>query len=295
LTCSEYDSRYDNIELVLDNKDGIIEPILEFGLNSSGFTCNCVLEKGKTYLFSLKYLSNKVKSYNLTVEQDNWVYAPNGGIFYNPKHTSTFLGRNITDYMNYTKVYFSDDMLASMIAKWTNISIIDNRGTDKYAYQKELIHNIPRCFYSDEKVMGLDSLSSADIASFTSTAATYIGAGLLLCPEATVIAAFVTTVGAASTTQVIFLDMFDEYTQFETSLKSAVLSKDFDYRLSLRTYQAKSSEPCSLLSMSPYFVQWDSWNVKQNYINKYDEDIPELRGEVTPFTSNSVNVFDMNS
>jgi hypothetical protein len=128
LTCSEYDSRYDNIALTVTNKGKTVEPVPESETNSSDkFTYHYALKKGEKYIISVKYLSNAIKAYNLTAEQDNWVYAPNGGrwvtskvsqnepyekIFISPKLLVESPCKVLPDAKNYTiyECYTTDDV-----------------------------------------------------------------------------------------------------------------------------------------------------------------------------------------
>ena len=246
-------------------------------------------EKGFTYHIKVTGLdeSRINDTYALSIEQNNWVFAPNGGIFYNPKFTyKPWWDSCGSDYIDYTKMYLTDDTLASLIEPWTSDDILSQRHTDsncKENYQMALHDHIPKLFYTTDEILGINSLSDADKANIIATAATYTGVVLLVFPKLAVTAGIVTLVGAGSTTFAIMFENMDDYNEFVSSLDKATFSEKFDYNLLFNSYQVKNHINNGFVNYNFNFNKWSTLNEYSNYINKYDEDIPGLRGYIKTF------------
>lgn len=182
-----------------------------------GSVCNLILNEGVEYRITIE--SPITSGYTVEIQQNNWVYAPKGGVFYNPKFTNkTWYDNDGVDYIDYTKMYLTDNTLALLIETWTSDGILSQRHTDstgKKNYEMALHDHIPKLFYTTEEILGINSLTGADVANIIANVATYTGVVLMVFPELSVTAGIVILVGTGSTTSAIqgvrgYIETFNE-------------------------------------------------------------------------------------
>lgn len=274
--------------------------ILENGLKCIETTV--ALDAGIEYRIMVNGLDENQTNaeYTLTFEQDNWVYAPYGGEFYNPnKYTSSFLGTKIFDYEDYRKIYFTDDTLASLMRPHISERVFYNRHNDDYIseYKKDIMLHLTAYFYSYEENKNNGITVDNDLKNFISVIKSYVGAGLAYAEKDGVkfFVKFANKISpitdALESSYVLLSEALDTRETFEETLYDAVYGKKFNHRLVNRSFHYKSS---TYDFFNPYgdSSTWDVWDDGMYYINRYDDKFPDLRGEVTPFEKDGATEYD---
>jgi hypothetical protein len=264
LTCSEYDSRYDNIALTVTNKGKTVEPVPESETNSSDkFTYHYALEKGEKYFISVKYLSNEVKAYNLTAEQDNWVYAPKGGRWTPLAYSNSNVGANV---LRAGSIYISTEKFITTIKDLNNgIVILQLNPNKDFEEQINAVLNNTGMAVSEEDMHGA-------LIALGGTTATTVGVLLaILIPEPAS-----TVAGVIKAAKLIATIGADVYTYAGTPAAISTLDGYFEQYGFAKAYAEGYSNVCCTTYNSMPTNTWEAWT-SASYINRYS--IGE-RGEI---------------
>lgn len=219
------------------------------------------------------------------------IHAPYGGEFYTPKYTSSFWGNKIFDYEEYRKIYFTDDTLASLMRPHISERLFYNRHNDDYIseYKADIMLHLTAYFYSYEESKNNGITVDNDLENFLSVIKSYVGAGLAYAEKDGVrfIVKFANKIspitGAIESTYTFLNEALDTRAMFEETLYDAVYGKKFNHRLVYRSYHYKTAELNGFYNTYGDSFTWDVWDDNMYYINRYDDEFPDLRGEVTPF------------
>ena len=139
------------------------------------------MKKGEKYIVSVKYLSNKIKSYSLTAEQDNWVYAPNGGI----RHVT--IGKNTP----WLYVYFTDEQIQNIVylgkgyvADYGNLSEENKKEYIHDVVMQEVLYSFNMNFEKTEEILA----KAGDAMTFSGAGVTGVsGVANLICTSTSII------------------------------------------------------------------------------------------------------------
>lgn len=246
--------------------------------------------KGEAYVFESGekyYIDITVKpevltdnSYEVKIEQDNWVYAPNGGIVTSENY---IIGDFIPLYgvCDYSKIYYTKAMLKELLGtdkvdssfKWNDITEKTDEFKGHFAY------TISSLYFNDiNMVLGIND-DKYNWANDVSTLLTYVGAALVLGgPEVPFAIGAVVSLGGATTTTISIATSQNNNDQFKRTLLEAYDKSD-DYNFSFEKYTFYSYE--NLSSMETIQNNWEAWNNK--YIYQYNNIVETRRVAVYPF------------
>ena len=240
---------------ITDDEDKYIK---DEALNVKHNNYQYILEAGKTYRIEVVVcsLDNRRDCYDVKVEQDNWVYAPNGGVSFSEKIYNADINL-IYPQKNYIKLYLPEKILSEKL-KILNFEYKD----DPYFNEQFVFAMEKRMFTDKTKAEKL----TMDISNFAGTISTYGGLVLLLvAPEAELAGIIFTSVGSVATTVSLVSSNEADKTKFKTLLQES--TQNGNYNLCLTRYDTLTTH-----------LEWDSWS-KQPYIFKYNKD--EVRYSIT--------------
>ncbi|MBO5560009.1 BspA family leucine-rich repeat surface protein [Ruminococcus sp.] len=215
---------------VIFTEEEQVEPVeIKPSKNGTEITYVFALEQDKDYKIYVNNPTNDHKGeYEIHISEDNWVYAPNGGIRYNVE------GYWDIDYRCYdfVDIFFDNQSLIDMIQSNTpnwECNALNCHSTDQ---EEELaITGIIGNFFNKDVVLGIDENKLADILNTVATESTYLGlvgiGGSETAFEILGVAVSYGTVGtvagvvgATATTAVILFDNQD-YNLFRSDLIKA--------------------------------------------------------------------------
>ena len=215
---------------VIFTEEEQVEPVeIKPSKNGTEITYVFALEQDKDYKIYVNNPTNDHKGeYEIHISEDNWVYAPNGGIRYNVE------GYWDIDYRCYdfVDIFFDNQSLIDMIQSNTpnwECNALNCHSTDQ---EEELaITGIIGNFFNKDVVLGIDENKLADILNTVATESTYLGlvgiGGSETAFEILGVAVSYGTVGtvagvvgATATTTVILFDNQD-YNLFRSDLIKA--------------------------------------------------------------------------
>ncbi len=278
-----------------------VDPV-EIRLSNYGRNITYVfaLEKDVEYSIKVNNPTNEHEGeYDIHVSEDNWVYAPDGGVFTldnkcivlsekipdvspNDELDREFTGTYIW-IRDYTKIYMSNSYLEKWLTQAKSYSKPDELTTN--AYKTHLRDSILLQFFDIKEVLHINSNEAVEICNSLATGCTYAGAALvLLAPEAPFALGAIISVAGGITTTIPFCISNDEYDDFEKTLEQAI--NDFNTKnisLSLEMYGHQ------LDVYKENVVEWSSWD-NGLYIPKYEFG---YHGTVVPFTDSPVFYDDL--
>ena len=245
------------------------EKIIKMETNAleNGYKCietTVALNAGTEYRIMVNGLDENQmdEEYTLTFEQDNWVYASNGGSAYSPALSTYNESAGCTVTRNeFVKLYFTEEYLK----EWLTADSPLTWKEETYSFNAHLLEELCLRFFDEDKVLGVKKFGITDLAGGASTGVTFGSVFLLVVEEASpIIGTAFTLVGAGGTLIVILFDDVT-YDNFYWSLYGALNEAKEDggnYNLALEVYKpyhwgVHNGQECT----------WSTWNGK--YINKY--------------------------
>ncbi len=175
-----------------------------------------ILEAEKTYRIEVVVcsLDDRRECYDVKVEQDNWVYAPDGGVSLNKE-------------ANFSAVYFKDDALR-VIMDDTKEHWADDKKRDSFS--KSLASNLGYFLYDEtrgRRFLYIAKENEYEFASDISTLSTYAGVIIQFWPgyDGKFISGLVTITGGVTT---YIANYPVGRLKFQDTIKEAVDS--FDYK-----------------------------------------------------------------
>lgn len=272
-----------------------VEPVeIKPSKNGTEITYVFALEQDKDYKIYVNNPTNDHKGeYEIHISEDNWVYAPDGGIRYNVEG----YWENGFGIYNYVDVYFSNQDLLKRLRtnhpgqSWEYLNAWNSKRGD-------VVFGIASLFYDGEELLGIDDNFIRDFCGEISTAATFLG---VVPGTEKIFGTVIGLVGAASTATVILFDDRDSK-DFENDLKCSFdLCKDNpngDISLCYTHYKYVSDDEfmpsidiesgSSIYDDSWHSTTYDTWtNWSTLYINKY---VDSHRFEVTKGLNSKINL-----
>lgn len=210
-----------------------------------------ILEAGKTYhiVVIVCSLDNRREWYDVKVEQDNWVYAPNGGISFSEK--IYIADENIIfPLSNYLKLYLPEHILSEKLKVLNFDEKYDPDFNDMFVFAME-----KRMFAEKSKLEKIEQ----SVSNFVGIGSTYAGFVLLLiAPEAELAGIIITDLGTVATSVNLISSIEIKKNNFKESLINS--TKDYNYNLCLTRYDIINTT-----------LEWNTWSIPP-YIHKYNED-----------------------
>lgn len=211
-------------------------------------TIEARLEKGKKYRIEVLGLASNEDKYTLTFEQDNWVYAKDGGAAYTENAAK---GSKIN---NYVYTYFTQEQIISFLGEHYRDAI------EEEAFQYDFVNIMRGRYYVngyDEHSVLSQIKSGAD---GTNAVVAIIGLVVSLTPalrEITWLGIAISSGGAALTGVSFICDINDNSVKiFVNSLSEAVSNNNYNLCLEVHQNYVKKT------------LTWSEW--LNGYINKYN-------------------------
>ena len=251
------------------------------------------LEKGKKYKVVVTIASTDfaANNYSVSFEQNNWVYAPNGGYDFT----------KINDFMQTETVYIDDDSLFSII-KEARLELkgedIISDTIDEYLDRKDTYDKLYNSAYSDvcdlikmqeNNTMGLDSVIG-DIGNGASLAGLGSCIALVLWPNsnAGVIVTLLNGVGTGATVVGGFTALYAIVSSNSDTPTQSLAYALCDGKYNLATHTTKSTYNEIDKNFNVSITNYSGWN-DSHFINKYNAD-NSRKTYIKPFRDNKIYI-----
>lgn len=187
--------------------------------------------------------------FEFTVEQDNWVFAKNGGVAY-----SEWVNYNGILMYNYSELYLTDSVI-HQIADTLEWDTCNSKN-----FNEDFIDVMENRFFIGNSDIERYKSNIKNASDWISVITTYAGVTLMFVPNTEVLGYVVTGIGGMSTTtSLLCVDTGSVKNTFRNSLKDATSGNN--YNLCLTHFQHNTGGTPWVKDM-----RWSSWTNK--YINK---------------------------
>ena len=206
------------------------------------------LEKGKTYNIYVSSDQFSDKEYEVTVQQDNWVYAPDGGVAY----TENAVKDSKID--NYIYSYFTKEQIISFLGE----SYRDN--IEKKSFQRDFVGIMASRFYTngDDDYTLISQIK--EVIDIFNTSVTIVGLATALNPVLSGVSwlGIVISSGGVILTTASFICSENDNGQkiFVDSLTESTSNNNYNLCLERHENFTKTT------------LEWSKWS--NIYINRYD-------------------------
>ena len=278
---SDYSISYDGICDVIVSNVGSKKCLSENEIiDTTDGRITVMLKQGESYFINVN--NRSTQPCTITIQQDNWVYAPVGGF-------SSYSRSKLTSTESHNVFYLSPDVTYNIIREYCHIKygdeipeidkyISERKDTGKCDMSNQLyaachrdVKYLIECYSEDDDIKKIVD----NIINGTGIGASFTGVLLMAFPGAKFIGAAVTVVGGL-TAEYSIITLFDNN---ETERKNNELVKAiYEGRYSICICEDYINTIHNIY-YKKHYMAWDS-----KYINKYHLN---LRGEVSLFSINT--------
>ncbi len=238
-------------------KSKLIDEIEKSNSSNNTLTTYYSLKAGVTYTVFIENISEynySVQTHEVTISQNNWAYAPNGGVAYERMLEES----SSSAIMDYCELYLTKDIVFEKIADTINIDAMDSPN-----FKVDFIGVMENRFFPLNRI-DENLVKSSGVVS---TGATYAGVVLLVVPGAQVLGIVVTLAGAGATTLSFAIGGNYLKPSFKESLAKAIDGDNYNLVYTTGLHGSHSGGIWNPLSVPLANKDWGKWDAK--YISKY--------------------------
>jgi hypothetical protein len=239
-------------------KSKLIDEIEKSNSSNNTLTTYYSLKAGVTYTVFIENISEynySVQTHEVTISQNNWAYAPNGGVAYERMLEES----SFSAIMDYCELYLTKDIVFNKIIETMKSDEVIMKSPK---FKPDFIRNMEDRFFP-LNIIDDNLVKSSGVVS---TGATYAGV-VLLVPGSQVLGIVVTLAGAGATTLSFAIGGNYLKPGFRESLAKAI--DDDNYNLVYTTGLCGShfGGAWNNNSIALPTKEWEKWDAK--YISKY--------------------------